>query len=385
MSYFNRTKIVATIGPASRSQTVLMAMASAGVDLFRLNGAYETPAAHRRTIKIIRHVEERHRAPIGILLDLPGPKHRLGMLLTPTAILKRGEVVSLACGKTRQTDARLPVPDVSIAHAVKPGHTIFIADGLIALRVLRVRGHDVECRVANGGEIKSGKGINLPRVPLAVGSLTTRDRELARLALAGGIDYVGLSFVRTAQNMKDLRRLLRRAPQVGLIAKIEKPEALDDLDNIIDVADAIMIARGDLGIEMPFDQVPLIQRHILERCQRAGKPAITATQMLTSMVTAARPTRAEAADVAQAVWQGTDAVMLSEETSVGVDPARAVRAMAHIAASAEQEMTHLPGPLPATSPRMRQAHALGRAAYEIAEELGARAVIAPTRTGHTPS
>jgi pyruvate kinase len=222
-------------------------------------------------------------------------------------------------------------------------------------------------------------------VPLALPSLTPRDRELAHMAIKEDVDYVGLSFVRSAKDIKTLRNLLKkRAAHIGIVAKIEKPEALDDLDNIIDVSDAIMVARGDLGIEMPFDQIPLIQRRILERCMAAGKPAITATQMLESMVHASRPTRAEATDVAQAVWEGTDAVMLSEETSIGINPANAVRAMAHIAAEAEKEMPTFSADFTVRDQHQWQALSVSRAASFLANQLGARAIVTPTRSGRTP-
>lgn len=318
---FNKTKIIATIGPASRSQSEMRAMISAGADVFRINGSYEDPVRHAKTIATIRTSSAREKAATAVLLDLPGPKFRLGQLTPNEYRLKAGSTVKLACGRKVQKADFIPVPDTTIARSVKPGNRIFINDGIVELRVLEVKGNIVSCRVKAGGPIRSGKGLNLPRVPLKLPSLTKRDRELAAMAIKQDVDYVGLSFVRSAANIKALRSIFKKkAPHIRIVAKIEKPEALDDLDNIIDVADAVMVARGDLGIEMPFDQIPLIQRHILGRCMAAGKPSITATQMLESMVTSSRPTRAEASDVAQAVWEGTDAVMLSEETSVGVDP-----------------------------------------------------------------
>ncbi len=385
MALRNKTKIIATVGPASRSRSTLRAMIRAGVDVFRINGSYETAQRHAAAIDMIRRTARSEQQPTAILLDLPGAKFRLGALSPQEFRLRAGADVLLLCGASEQRDERIPIPDRRIAQALKPGSTMFINDGIVELRVLGVKGAEVRCRVRSGGPIRSGKGINLPRIPLALPSLTARDRELTLMAIEEGVDYVGLSFVRSSKDIKALRSLFkRRAPHIGIVAKIEKPEALDDLDNIIDVSDAVMVARGDLGIEMPFDQIPLIQRRILNSCISAGKPSITATQMLESMVHASRPTRAEATDVAQAVWEGTDAVMLSEETSIGINPANAVRAMAHIAMEAEKEM---PTFEPGFSVRDRyhlQALGISRAATYLADQLDARAIVTPTRSGRTP-
>ena len=360
-------------------------MISAGADVFRINGSYEDPAHHAKTIATIRTAAAREKAATAVLLDLPGPKFRLGQLTPNEYRLKAGSTVKLACGRKVQKADLIPVPDTTIARSVKPGNRIYINDGIVELRVLEVKGDIVSCRVKAGGPIRSGKGLNLPRVPLKLPSLTKRDRELAAMAIKQDVDYVGLSFVRSASNIKALRAIFKKkAPHIRIVAKIEKPEALDDLDNIIDVSDAVMVARGDLGIEMPFDQIPLIQRHILSRCMAAGKPSITATQMLESMVNSSRPTRAEASDVAQAVWEGTDAVMLSEETSVGVNPAKAVRAMAHIAQEAEREMPDFMGIEGVHDHHEYQAYAISRAAFFLADELRARAIVTPTRSGRTP-
>jgi pyruvate kinase len=276
------------------------------------------------------------------------------------------------------------VPDRTIARSVKPGNTVFINDGLVELRVLKVKGMEVRCQVRTSGPIRSGKGLNLPRVPLTLPSLTSRDRELAAMAIREDVDYVGLSFVRSAKNIKDLRTIFKKKAQhIGIIAKIEKPEALDELDNIIDVSDAIMVARGDLGIEMPFDRIPVIQKDIIERCTAAGKPVITATQMLESMVSSSRPTRAEATDVALAVWEGTDAVMLSEETSIGINPTKAVKAMARVALEAEKVMPECGRIEKIKGKREMQALALSEAASFLAEELDAKAIVTPTRSGRT--
>ncbi len=359
-------------------------MLKAGVDIVRINGAHGDDAEHRRMIALVRDVSRRLGLATAILLDLPGPKLRLGALAEEPIVLTAGRTVTLVCGRTQQTDERLPLPDRFVARAVKRGSRIFLNDGIVALTVRAVHGTEVVCRVQAGGELRSRKGVNLPNVALPIPSLTKRDRELAAFAVREGVDYVGLSFVRAAKNVRDLRRLLaKRAPNIGIIAKIEKPEALDELDAIIDAADAVMVARGDLGIEMSFDRIPVVQRRILAACLRAGKPAITATQMMESMVRSTRPTRAEATDVAGAVWEGTDAVMLSEETSIGQNPATAVRAMARIARAAEREMPPLPEPEPLRGDDARQAQVLANAAGRLVAELGVRAILTPTRSGRT--
>jgi len=385
MPFWNRTKIVATLGPASANKTELEAMINAGVDIIRINGAHGDDEQHRSMISLVRKVSGRAGVSIAILFDLPGPKIRLGTLKDKKKQLKRGETLVFACGKNVQTDDRIPVSAAFVAASVKKGNFIYVNDGLVKLKVKAVHGRDVECTVISSGWISSKKGLNLPGAKLNVSSLTPNDKKLLSLALDEGVDYVGLSFVRTAKNVADLRKLInKKSRDVGIIAKIEKPEAVDNLDAIIEKADAIMVARGDLGIEMAFDKLPIIQRMILKKCREAGKPSITATQMMESMVSASTPTRAEVADIAMAVWEGTDAVMLSEETSIGQNPAKAVFAMSKVAYQAESEMlsmghTHLRK----SDKKELQAQVIAFAADDIADELNAKAIVAPTRSGRT--
>ena len=382
---WNSTKVVATMGPACDSQKTLSAMLTAGVDVIRVNGAHGDFNSQREMIDLVRKTSEKLGIVTSILYDLPGPKLRLGDLNCESLKLKKGQLITLVCGRSKQVDDRIPMPDRFIARAVKKGGRIFINDGIVEFRVINVSGDDVECRVVSGGEIRSRKGVNLPRAKLPIAALTARDKELLAFALKVGVDYIGLSFVRSFRHVNVLRRMInKKAPHTGIVAKIEKPEAVDDLDAIIKSADAVMVARGDLGIEMPFDQLPVLQRRILQRCLHFGKPAIIATQMMESMVVSSRPTRAEATDIAGAIWGGTDAVMLSEETSIGKNPVKAVAAMVRIAVQAEKEMPDLKIPAERDDKNERQAQLLSNAAGMLADELGAAAIVTPTRSGRTP-
>lgn len=385
MKNWNKTKIIATIGPASRNKRVLTAMMHAGADLFRINGAHGTLEEHRNAISLIRTIAKKQDTPIGILLDLPGPKFRVGVLKHDPFCLHSGDHVTLACGQTKQTDDRIPIPHKDIHCALKTGDKIFINDGIVELHVMKVSKKNVECTVKAGGEIGTHKGINLPKTKLEIPSLTAQDKKILAFAVKQDVDYIALSFVRSANDILALRKILKRtAPHIRIVAKIEKPEALDDIDRIIDVSDAVMVARGDLGIEMPFNKIPIIQRTILKKCMAAGKPSITATQMLESMIHAKKPTRAEATDVAGAVWEGSDAVMLSAETSVGENPAAAVDAMREIAKEAEKEMPHFDFTKATADTDSLQAQVLSCAAGFVAEQLGAKAIVTPTRSGRTP-
>ncbi len=383
MNTWSRTKIVATVGPACLSKKVLLEMIKSGVSVFRLNGAHGDLAQHQKVINNIRQLSKQYKTSTAILMDLPGPKYRLGDLKEDSIELKKDQLIVLACKKNKQTDSRIPVSQ-GIHSALKKGDRIFLNDGLVGLTVKNIKGFDVTCAVNAEGEIRSRKGINLPGVSLKVGALTEKDKKILNFAIKAKVDFVGLSFVRKAEHVKTVKNILRRnKAQINVIAKIEKPEALDNIDSIIEVADAIMVARGDLGIEIAFPKLPLIERDILRRCMIAGKPAITATQMLESMVNSRRPTRAEATDVAEAVWTGSDAVMLSEETAIGINPANAVKAMAAIAYEAETDMPSLPHRRRELESDKLQSQIMAEGAVLIAEELGAQAIVTPTRSGST--
>ena len=384
MVNWNKTKIITTIGPASNSRKMLRQIILAGADVMRVNGAHGEMEELRSTIRLIRNVSRSADFPVAILLDLPGPKIRVGNLALEPIFLKKGDPVTLVSGKTNQTDEKIPIPTKQVARSVKEGSKIFLNDGMIELRVLTINGNIIECRVMASGELRSRKGVNLPHAKLDIPSLTTKDKKLLDMAIEEKVDYVGLSFVRSSLNILALKKILnKRAPEIKVIAKIEKPEALDDIENIIRVSDVIMIARGDLGIEVPFYKVPIIQKDIHYRCHLAGKPSITATQMMESMVDSNRPTRAEATDIANAVWEGSDAIMLSEETSIGKYPVHAVKAMVKIALEAEKRMPNLPISSPMQNSAEFQAVAISQAVFLLAETLNAKAIVTPTRSGRT--
>ncbi len=328
---FRRTKIVATLGPAWESEEKMHALLDAGVNLIRVNASHGTPEIREQWIHRIHKVREERGAPSGILVDLHGPRIRVGKL--PEAItITPGQVVWFAPEAAAQ-EGDIPTTYPELAGDVLPGSRILLDDGLLAVDVTAVRGDRVEGKVVYGGLLKPNKGMNLPGADVSAPAVTDLDREEVLRVVALGVEYIGVSFVRRPEDMQDLRRIIPK--NVRLIAKIEKDTALKNLDSILEASDAMMVARGDLGVELPFEQVPLVQKRIIARANRHGKPVITATQMLESMITNPRPTRAEASDVANALLDGTDAVMLSAETAVGSYALEAVLAMDRIAREVE--------------------------------------------------
>ncbi|MCB1736058.1 MAG: pyruvate kinase [Gammaproteobacteria bacterium] len=331
-----RTKIIATIGPATRSPDIIEKMMLAGVNVFRLNMSHGTQNDHLSAYQAIRAGADKHHLPIGILADLCGPKIRVGELKDGQIELRDGEEVTVTTRDVVGYDGLIPSHYRHLAEDVQAGDRILLDDGLLELRVLSAEQADVRCEVVHGGVLKSRKGMNLPCVAVSAPALTNKDREDAAFALDLGVDFLALSFVRRAGDVQELRELVAtRHADVGIIAKIEKPEALEEIDAIIQVADGIMVARGDLGVELDAEQVPLVQDRLLELAQVHNKPCIVATQMLESMIQNPRPTRAEVADVAHAVRTAADAVMLSGETAVGRFPLDAVRMMDRIARRSE--------------------------------------------------
>ncbi|MGD8369713.1 MAG: pyruvate kinase [Desulfobacterales bacterium] len=377
-----RTKIVCTIGPSSESSDALREMAEAGMDLARLNFSHGTLAEHREKIRRIRQVSEEIRRPVAILQDLRGPKIRVGSVAGPGVTLRPGQPFILTSNPAEGTAERVSVSYENLPAEVNPGDRILLADGLMELVVDRISGSEIHCEVVTGGILTSHKGINLPTGSLKVAAITEKDRKDLRLGLENGIDFVALSFVRGAEEIRELKALIQAAgKQVPVIAKIEKHEALEHIEEIVDAADGIMVARGDLGVEIPLQLVPGIQKQLVRRANVAGKPVIIATQMLRSMVDSPRPTRAEATDVANAVLDGADAVMLSEETATGSHAIEAVRFMSQIAEAAEATFPH--SKYLHTLPRTKTAEAVAYTACVLAEEIGAAAIVATTRSGFT--
>jgi pyruvate kinase len=328
----DRTKIVCTLGPASATPQVIGSLLDAGMSVARINFSHGTHETHARTIALVRQLAAERKRPVAILGDLQGPRIRIGTLDAPITVAPGDEVV--LCDEDTCTGPDLPVTYTDIARDVKVGDRVLIDDGLIELVVLDIRSQRVVTRVLHGGAIGSHKGMNLPGVQVSAPSITEKDRADAKFAAEQGLDYLALSFVRRAEDMAALREMIPK--DLLVIAKIEKDSALDDIENITRAADGIMVARGDLGVELPFEEVPLVQKRLIRLANQLGRPVITATQMLESMVEHPRPTRAEASDVANAILDGTDAVMLSAETAIGAYPELAVRAMRRIIAEIEK-------------------------------------------------
>ena len=332
-----KTKIVATIGPASDSPAVMEAMLRAGMTIARLNFSHGDFDAHRRVIANLRKAAAAAGQPVAILADLPGPKMRIGTIAREPIELKAGDTFTLTTDDITGDARRVSVSFRELPDAVRQGDTLFLADGALQLEVTAVQGRDVVCRVEVGGELRSRKGLNLPGIDLGIRAFTDRDRECLAVAMAEGVDAVSQSFVESAadiQAVRDAAAASGHAPFV--IAKLERSRALDNLEAILDAADGVMVARGDLGVEIPIEQIAIAQKHILRQANLRGKPVITATQMLESMITNRRPTRAEATDVANAILDGTDAVMLSGESAMGRYPVESVAMLARIAQTVER-------------------------------------------------
>jgi len=377
------TKIVCTLGPASSAEGIIEQMARAGMDVARLNFSHGTHAEHRLLIERIRSVERRIGRPIAILQDLQGPKIRLGRFEGGSAVLRRGRPFVLTPAEVPGTAERATISYRDIARDVKPGDRVLIDDGRLALEVQEVRGEEVLCRVETGGVVQDHKGVNLPRTTLRLAVLTDKDREDLAFGLRHGVDYVGVSFVRSAADVLEVREMINEyRADAQVVAKLERPEALGRLEEILAATGAVMVARGDLGVEMPLEEVPVAQKEIIRKARLARTPVITATQMLESMVTAPRPTRAEVSDVANAILDGTDAVMLSAESATGAYPVEAVRTLDRIIRRTESAFP----PAPMDRPRRGEVsfpQAISDAAAFCAQELKARAIVAFTQSGST--
>jgi pyruvate kinase len=378
-----RTKIVATLGPSSDTPEKLRALIAAGVNAVRLNLSHGTHEEHAERVRRVREVESDGGGPIALIADLQGPKLRIGELSEPF-VLRKGESVTV-CADDRCADGELPVAPAVIGDVLKPGHDVLIDDGLVRLRVGDVEDGRARCEVIVGGRVTSHKGVNLPGVPLPIPSLTRKDIGDLQFALELEVDFVALSFVRSPADVRDLRALIEQSgSHAHVIAKIEKAEAVDVLEDVLAETDAVMVARGDLGVEIGPAVVPLVQKRIIQKSLERGKPVITATQMLESMVHHPEPTRAEASDVANAILDGTSAVMLSGETAVGEYPVEAVAYMDRIARAIEPSMGYR-HETPQAEHNPTIGSAMSNSACDVAEALRAKAILVPTFSGKTAS
>jgi pyruvate kinase len=378
-----RTKIVATIGPASRDPDTLTRMVEAGLDVARLNFSHGTRQMHAENAERVRAAAQRVGRQVAILQDLPGPKLRIGALENDLAELKPGETLTLVCGSTEiGNDRRMSVSWKGLCEAVDPDDVVYLADGAIRLRVRAVRAEtaEIETAVEIGGAVATRQGLNIPGSTRGLAAVPEEDLDMLRFGESIGVDVVALSFVRTAEDVEFVRGHTR----LPLIAKIEKPQAVDEAESIIRAADTVMVARGDLGIELPIETVPMVQKDLLRIAGQLARPSITATQMLDSMVSSSRPTRAEVADVANAILDGTDAVMLSQETAVGNYPVEAVAMMAAVAERTEQDLPYQRW----NEHRVRRdardpAYTIAHSACAAAHELGLAALVVPTLSGRS--
>lgn len=382
MRRHRRAKIVATVGPASASADMLKALFLAGVDTFRLNFSHGTHDDHARVHAAIRALEQEIKRPIGILMDLQGPKIRVGTLRGGKITIEPGETIRFVLSGSEGDRAAIPLPHPEIFAAVAPDHDLLIDDGRVRVRITGLGDDFIEAKVIVGGTISNHKGVNLPGTVLDLSPLTTKDRADLEFGLRLGVDWVALSFVQKPSDVIEARGLV--AGRAGLMAKIEKPAALERIDDIISLSDAIMVARGDLGVEIPHEDVPGRQKELVRACRLAVKPVIVATQMLDSMIAAPTPTRAEASDVATAIYDGADAVMLSAESATGRYPREAVEMMDRIIKSTERHKMYR-SIIEATQPGVEQTppHAVAAAAADLASAVHATAIVAYTSSGTT--
>ncbi len=375
-----RAKIVCTLGPAVAGAEKILQLAEAGMDVARLNMSHGTQADHEQNYAWVRDAAEKHGKAIAILADLQGPKIRLGVFADGPVILESGATFTITTDDILGDATRCSTTYKGLPGDVDPGDEILIDDGRMRLRATEVTATDVTCVVETTGPVSNNKGLNLPGVMVSVPAMSEKDNDDLRFALHLGVDFIALSFVRTAEDYDDVRKIMdEEGIVVPVIAKIEKPQAVDNLDGIMDAFDGVMVARGDLGVELPLEDVPIVQKLIVEKARRNAKPVIVATQMLESMISAPRPTRAEASDVANAVLDGADAVMLSGETSVGEYPIHTVNTMSRIVESTEDH--GLPRMAAYVWKPRTKSGVICRAASEIAEAVDARFLVAFTTTG----
>jgi pyruvate kinase len=377
-----KTKIIATVGPVSSSPAMVLKLIKAGVDIFRLNFSHGENSQKQELIRTIRQVSDKLGREVGILADLQGPKIRTGKMAGEGMVLVRGQEVVITTDDVLGSDGVIPTIYRSLPHDVHSGSRILLDDGLLELKVVALEGERVQCVVITGGLLTNNKGINLPGVNVSAPCLTEKDLIDLDFALEAGVDFIALSFVRTAEDIEQIKQIIAaKGKDIPVVAKIEKPEALRNFKKILEVTDAVMVARGDLGVEIEPEKVPIYQKKIILACNKAGKPVITATQMLDSMIRNPRPTRAETSDVANAIVDGTDAIMLSAETASGEYPIESVETMVRIAKDVENT-NFLVGEAPDCSSSM-VAQAVAESSCRTAAFLKAKAIVVFTRSGGT--
>jgi pyruvate kinase len=382
MRHRRKTKILATLGPSSSTPERIRALFEAGVDVFRINMSHTSHTALAELRGYVRALEQDTGRPAGVLVDLQGPKIRLGTIPGGRRMLKEGDRVRLVRKVESDNDIDIPIPHAEVFAAMKQQHGLLIDDGRVRLRLFGVKDDTAEAFVEIGGEIKDRKGVNLPDTLLPVPAMTQKDRSDLDAALNLGVDWIALSFVQRPEDVAELKKIV--AGRAGVMAKIEKPKALQSLPEILELADALMVARGDLGVELPAESVPGKQKHIVQMARKAGKPVVVATQMLESMITASAPTRAEVSDVANAIFESADAVMLSAETASGAHPIEAVEMMDRIAAAVEVDPLYQSiVDSQRTPPEQTTPDAIMAAVHEVTRTIHARAIVCWTASGST--
>lgn len=381
-----KTKIVCTIGPASESLENTKKLIQAGMNVARLNFSHGDYEEHGNRIKAIRQASQELGKTVAILLDTKGPEIRLGKLKEEPIELVQGEDITLTTEEILGDIKRIPITYKELPNDVRVGSTILIDDGLIGLTVTGIEGTEIHCRIVNSGQIKSKKGVNVPGVAISMPGITEKDASDIRFGIEQNVDFIAASFVRRASDVLEIRELLERhgGQHIQIISKIENQQGVDNLDEILEVSDGLMVARGDLGVEIPAEEVPLVQKQMIEKCNRVGKPVITATQMLDSMQRNPRPTRAEASDVANAIFDGTDAIMLSGETAAGKYPMESVQTMAAIAVRAESALHYREiFQKQAQAQQTSVTEAISQAVANSSLDLDANAIVTSTESGYT--
>jgi pyruvate kinase len=383
--YLRRTKIICTLGPASAPPAMLLRLIKTGMDIARLNLSHGTLAEHARYIKDIKEQSQKAGRRVGILVDLPGPKYRIGRLAGGSVELKKGSHLQLTAEDIEGNATLLPVTLPNLAKDIRPGDTVILSDGGIELKVTGVEDSRVDCRVTYGGLLRQGRGLVVPGMKITVPFISKQLRQDIQFAIEQKPDYIALSFVTSADDVESVKNILKKAgAKIPIISKIERGEAVKNFNAILEASDGIMIARGDLGVEIPLENVPMVQKELIKKCNRAGKPVITATEMLESMIESPRPTRAEATDVANAIFDGTDAIMLSAETSIGKYPIQVVKMMSAIARAAEKKLPYesiLEESRNWLAPETDEL--ISYSACQTAHSLHAAAIVAFTQSGST--